>query len=64
MNHVPVFLNLWNSGVACLSVGCVFQGVLAIYGTTNSLIVVYPITGGLLMLLALTSVCLPLPKAK
>lgn len=59
-----VFLNLWNSGVACLSVGCVFQGVLAIYGTTNALIVVYPIAGGLLLLLGLTSVFLRLPRAK
>ena len=59
-----VFLNLWNAGVACLSVGSVFQGVLAIYGTTNSLIVVYPIAGGILMLLGLTNVCLPLPEAK
>ena len=58
------FLNLWNAGVACLSVGSVFQGVLAIYGTTNALIVVYPIAGGILMLLGLTNVCLPLPKVQ
>ena len=59
-----LFLNLWNAGVACLSVGSVFQGVLAIYGTTNALIVVYPIAGGILMLLGLASACLPLPEAK
>ncbi len=38
-------MNLWNSGIAALSVGCVFRGVLEIYGTTNSLIVVYSIAG-------------------
>ena len=59
-----VFLNLWNAGVACLSVGSVFQGVLAIYGTTNALIVVYPIAGGILMLLGLASAFLYLPRAK
>ncbi len=48
-----VFLNLWNAAVAALSAGSVFQGVLEIYGTTNSLIAVYPIVGGLLLLLAL-----------
>ena len=57
------FLQLWNAGVACLSMGCVFQGVLAIYGTTNSLIVVYPIAGGLLLLLGLCSGSLQ-PQAK
>lgn len=39
-------LNLWNSGTAALTAGCIFKGVLEIYGTTNSLIVVYPIFGG------------------
>ena len=58
-----VFLQLWNAGVACLSVGCVFQGVLAIYGTTNSLIVVYPLVGGALLLLGLCSGSLQ-PQAK
>ena len=58
-----VFLQLWNAGVACLSVGSVFQGVLAIYGTTNALIVVYPIAGGLLLLLGLCSGSLQ-PQAK
>ena len=42
-------LNLWNSGIAALSVGCVFRGVLEIYGTTNSLSVIYPISGLLLL---------------
>lgn len=50
-----LFLNLWNTAIATLSIGSVFAGVLAIYGTTNSLIVVYPIAGGLLMLVCLAS---------
>jgi len=40
---------LWNAGIATLTVGCVFRGVLEIYGTTNRLIAVYPICGGLLL---------------
>ena len=42
-------LNLWNSGIATLSVGCVFRGVLEIYGTTNSFSVIYPVSGLLLL---------------
>ena len=40
---------LWNYGIAALSVGCVFRGVLEIYGTTNSLRVIYPIAGAALL---------------
>lgn len=50
-----VFLNLWNSAIAAFSVGSVFQGVLEIYGTTNSLSVVYPAVGGILAASALAS---------
>ena len=46
------FLNIWNTAIATLSIGCAFYGVLAIYGTTNSLAVIYPIAGAVLMLLA------------
>jgi len=42
-------LNLWNSGIAVLSAGSVFMGVLVIYGTTNSLSIVYPIAGAILL---------------
>ncbi len=63
LNRTPgkVFRNLWNAGIACLSVGSVFQGVLVIYGTTNSLIIAYPITGSILMFLGFASECLHLP---
>ncbi len=55
-----VFLNLWNSAVATLSVGCLFKGVLAIAGYTNSLIIVYPIVGIALALAAVASVLMDL----
>lgn len=42
-------VNLWNSGIAALSAGCVFRGVLEIYGTANSLSVIYPVSGLLLL---------------
>ena len=34
-------LNLYHSGIASLTVGSVVQGVLEIYGTTNSLVQLY-----------------------
>ena len=37
--------HLWNYGVAALTVGCFFQGILEIYGTTNRLSVIYPAIG-------------------
>lgn len=48
--HVNRFaIRAWNSGIAALSVGCVFKGVLEIYGTTNRLLPVYLITGAVLL---------------
>lgn len=38
-------VNLYNSGIAALTVGSMLQGALDIYGTTNSLIKVYWISG-------------------
>lgn len=46
-------LNAWNSGIAALTVGSIFKGVLDIYGTTNRLIIVYPAAGGILMIVGL-----------
>ncbi|MBQ8827969.1 MAG: hypothetical protein IJZ90_02360 [Clostridia bacterium] len=40
-----IAVDLYSSGIAALTVGSIFQGVLEIYGTTNSLISVYPIAG-------------------
>lgn len=58
--HLPnrLCFNLYNSGVATLTVGSLFQGVLEIYGTTNTLTAAYWLFGlaftaaGLLLYLA------------
>ena len=42
-------LNAWGSGIAALTVGSIFRGVLDIYGTTNRLVIVYPVVGGTLL---------------
>ena len=42
---------LYACGVATLTVGSLLNGVLAIYGTTNTLIRLYPLIGGLLAFL-------------
>ena len=53
---------IWNSGIAALSVGCVFKGVLDIYGTTNRLLSVYPITGAVLLVTAAAAFLLKRPE--
>lgn len=47
--------HLWAFGISALTVGSVFNGVLAIYGTTNNLIYVYPVAGGIFILSGLIS---------
>ena len=47
---------LYHSGIATLTVGCVMQGILDIYGTTNSLIKYYWIAGSVLTAAALITV--------
>ena len=42
-------LTTWTSGIVVLTVGCIVQGVLEIYGTTNHLMIVYPIAGFILL---------------
>ena len=44
---------LWNTGVATLTVGCPFPGILDIYGTDSGLGTVYWIAGPPLLVLAL-----------
>ena len=39
-------VNLYNSGIAALTVGSIMLGVLEIYGTTNGLTDVYWLAGG------------------
>lgn len=48
-------LKMWNSGVAALTVGSFFKGVLDIFGTTNRLIIVYPVGAGIFMLIGLAA---------
>ncbi len=46
--------NLYNSGVATLTVGCYFKGFLDIYGTTRDIhIIIYSVVGGTLLLFGL-----------
>ncbi len=35
----------WHAGIAALTLGSLFSGVLTIYGTTNRLLAVYPAVG-------------------
>ena len=37
--------NLYHAGIAALTVGCILEGVVEIYGTTNDLIRIYFIVG-------------------
>ncbi len=59
-----VFLNLWNAAIAAFSAGSVFSGVLEIYGTTNSLVTVYPIVGCALALISPLALVKPILSAK
>ena len=45
--------NLYNSGIAFLTVGSIMTGVLQIYGTTNDLVNVYWVVGCVLVGIAL-----------
>lgn len=45
-----VSFNLWNSGVATLTVGSCVKGVLDIYGTTSDFVIFYPTVGFLFIL--------------
>ena len=48
-----VALNLYHSGIAALTTGCLFEGVLEIYGTTNRLVSVYWALGILFLMMAI-----------
>lgn len=45
--------NLYHSGIATLTTGSLFEGALEIYGTTNRLVWVYWILGGLFLLMGI-----------
>ena len=57
MFHFPgsLELNAWGSGIAAMTTGSIFRGVLDIYGTTNKLVIVYPVVGTVLMTFGLVS---------
>lgn len=42
-------MTIYNSGVVTMTVGSIFAGILEIYGTTNRLLVVYPVAGIILI---------------
>ena len=46
--------NLYNSGVATITVGFIFRGVIEIYGTTNRLSHIYSLFGALFIAASLT----------
>lgn len=52
-------LHLMNFGLAFFTFGSLFMGVLEIYGTTNGLIIFYPIAGGILILLGILANFVP-----
>lgn len=57
MFHFPgsVELNAWGFGIAAMTMGSIFRGVLDIYGTTNKLVIVYPVVGTVMMTFGLVS---------
>ena len=56
--------NAWNSGLAALTVGCIFQGILEIYGTTNKMIAVYPVAAAVLLCFGFAAYLIPLLTLK
>ena len=54
-------LRLWSYAVAALTAGCVWKGVLDIYGTTNRLLIIYPVAAAVL---AFISIILLLTRKK
>lgn len=52
----PASLRLYNSAIAAFTTGCMINGVLDIYGTTNGLVMVYPAAGVILLILGLLPV--------
>ena len=57
-------VNLWYAGIAAMTVGSIFKGVLDIFGTTKKLLIVYPIVGGVLLAGGLASYILIRPERK
>ena len=49
----PLSRHFYRAGIVTLTLGCILQGVLEIYGTTNALIRIYWIAGAVLLSCAL-----------
>ncbi len=43
----------WGGGVVWLTLGCIYRGVLDIYGTTNRLLIAFPAVGAVQLIIAL-----------
>ncbi len=57
--------NLYNAGVATLTVGCYFKGFLDIYGTTRDVhIIVYTVVGGILLLTGVVFYIISMVKSR
>lgn len=57
--------NLYNAGVATLTVGCYFKGFLDIYGTTRDVhIIVYSVVGGILLLTGVVFYIISMVKSR
>ena len=51
---IPIISDdLYNQFINTLTVGCIFNGILIIYGTTNSLLNIYFIVSALLLMLSI-----------
>lgn len=51
----PLSRKLWHAGTAALTTGCIFRGILEIYGTASELTKYYWLAGGILLATALVS---------
>lgn len=48
-----IVTNIFDASLATLTAGGILQGFLEIYGTTNSLIIIYPVVGLSLLLISI-----------
>lgn len=55
-------LNSYNSGVAMLTLGSIVKGILDIYGTTNVLLLVYPVVGCILIVIGIILACVSVKR--
>ena len=52
----PAARQFWNAGISVLTAGCLFRGILDIYGTASALESVYWVAGPVLLLLSVLAV--------